>query len=297
MLKLIALTAVLTCSAFGACFPVAGDRIYGSDLAAAIPAFAALSPNMTIAYAPVPGTRRIFAVAELARIARANRVNLPDPVEVCFEIPMRPLTEEETLASMRRALPPETQLTIVELPKTSIPAGRLEFVLSGLEPAARGSRVWRGSVRYGDTLRMPVWARVTVQRKSMVVVAAKDLALNVPIDPAWLRLETVSVPLESERVALRIEDVYGRVPARPVHAGETIPLSILNFPPAVHRGDPVTVEVQSGAARLRFDAVAEGPARAGDMVELRNPSNGRTFRARVEQAGRAVVVIPARQSL
>jgi len=297
MLRLMAWTIVLSCSAFAACLPVAGDRIYGSDLAAAIPAFSSIPPSATIAYAPAPGTQRIFAAAEIARIARANRVNLPDPVEVCFEIPMRPMTAEETLASMRRTLPPEAELSIVELPKTNIPAGILEFPLTGLEPSARGARIWRGSVRYAETLRMPVWARVTVERKYAAVVAARDLATNVAIDPAWLRLETVSVPLDTERLALRIEDVYGRVPTRPVHAGQTIPLGILDFPPAVHRGDAVTVEVQSGLARLRFDAVAEGAARAGDMVDLRNPSNGRVFRARVEQSGRAVLVVPSRRAL
>jgi flagella basal body P-ring formation protein FlgA len=292
-----ACVAFLALSASAACIPVAGDRIYGSDLAVANPAFSSLPATMTIGYAPPPGMQRIFAAPELARIARANHVTLTNPVEVCFAIPMRVMTADETMASMRQALPSGTELTIVELPKTNIPAGELEFLLPGLEPggpSAHGTRVWRGSARYGETLRMPVWARVTVQRQCVAVVAVRDLPLNVPVEPASLRLESVSVPLDSERLALRFEDVLGRIPKKPVHAGETIPLSILIIPPTVHRGDAVKVEVVSGMARLQFDAIALSSAHSGDVIELRNPDSGRTFRARLEEGGRAVVIVPSR---
>jgi flagella basal body P-ring formation protein FlgA len=291
------LIAALSTRAFAACIPLAGDRILGVDLALANPDFSSLPAGMTIAYAPAPGVMRIFAVAELNRIARANRITLSNPAEVCFEIPMRSMTEVETKEAMLRSLPAGTELTIVELPKSSVPAGRLEFALGGLEPAVNGARLWRGSVRYGETLKMPVWARVTVERKYVAVVAGKDLPLNVPIDPNSLRLETVSVPLDSERIAERIEDVLGRVPKKPVHAGEPIPLAILNLPPVVHRGDAIRVEVRSGATRLVFDAIAQAAAGNGEMVDLRNPDSGRIFRARVEESGHAVVVVPSRESL
>jgi flagella basal body P-ring formation protein FlgA len=144
---------------------------------------------------------------------------------------------------------------------------------------------------------MPVWARVTVERKRLAVVAGKDLPPNVPIAPGSLRLETVSVPLDSEKLAERIEDVLGRVPKKSLHAGDTIPLAILNLPPVVHRGDAIKVEVRSGPARLLFDAIAQGAACKGEMVELRNPDSGQTFRARVEGSGHAVVIVPARETL
>lgn len=57
------------------CLPVAGDRITGRDLALANPAFAALPASLTVAFSPVPGTRRIFAQDELERLARANNVS------------------------------------------------------------------------------------------------------------------------------------------------------------------------------------------------------------------------------
>ena len=74
-------------------------------------------------------------------------------------------------------------------------------------------------------------------------------------------------------------------------AGEPIPASLLTPPLAVKRGATVRVEVASGWARLHFEAIAESDAREGDMIALRNPVSGRTFRARVGAHGRATVVI------
>jgi flagella basal body P-ring formation protein FlgA len=282
--------------------PLSGDRILGRDLALADPAFAALPASLTIAYAPPPGTKRIFARAELARIARANNIKQPDspPVadEICFEIPLRQLEDTDVLSSMRRSLPADTELTLVELTRVAVPAGSLEFPLTGLEPSVQGTRVWRGYVRYGDTLRMTVRARVTVRRLVEAVVAVTDLAANVPIDASHLRIEAANEPLERDRhLARRLDEVVGRVPKRSVAAGSPIPLSILDIPPTVRRGDAVKVEVRSGSARIQISAIAESAARAGEMVELRNPSSGKTFHARLEADSKAVIEVGAGHTL
>jgi len=292
MKTLIAALAAVSLSYGGTCLPVTGDRILGRDLALAVPAFAALPANLTVAYAPAPSAKRVFAEAEIARIARANNIKLAIPEEVCFEIPMHEIEDTDVLSSMRRSLTADAELTLVELPRASVPVGRLEFPLTGLEPAVKGARIWRGFVSYGETLRMRIWARVEVRRRLDAVVAVADLALNVPIDAAHLRLETVSAPIGPDRqVAQHIEQVLGRIPKKTVSAGSTIPLAILDIPPTVRRGDAVKVEVLSGPARIQIDAVAESAARDGEMVQLRNPSTGKIFRARLEGGAKAIIVV------
>jgi len=59
--------------------------------------------------------------------------------------------------------------------------------------------------------------------------------------------------------------------------------------PDVRRGDTVAVEVRSGGARLKFASRAESGGRAGESVMVRNPVNGRIFRAVVEEKGKVVV--------
>ncbi|MGD1070089.1 MAG: flagellar basal body P-ring formation chaperone FlgA [Bryobacteraceae bacterium] len=284
---------VLSCSAGAGCVPIGGDRILGRDLALADARFAALPATEIVGYAPAPGSRRIFAAAELGRIARAHGIAIENPAELCFEIAMRQVSAEEASAVMRHALPAGAEIDIVELSKTGAPAGELDFPLSGLEPPApadHGVQLWRGSVKYAGTKKLPVWARVAVTQRLNAVVATRDLPENVPIDAGALRMEVRTGPIQHSQVALRIEEVLGHVPRKAVKAGSLIPLDLLDNAGGVRRGDAVRVEVQSGPARLSFEAIAEKQAKNGETVELRNPATGRIFRARLE-GSKAVIVI------
>jgi flagella basal body P-ring formation protein FlgA len=279
------LLAVVVCRVLDACMPVGGDRILGRDLALADPRFSLVPASFTVAFAPVPGMQRVFAPAELARIARAHGIVMSAPPELCFEVALRQVRDEEFSAAMRRSLPPGAEVTLVDRSKTEVPPGDLIFPPGALDPSQtpnQNVQVWRGYVRYTETRKFAVWARVSVTQKLTAVVAGKDLALNVPIDAAALRVETWSGPLLREPVALRMEDVLGRILKRPVKAGAVIPLALLEEPPVVRRGEAVKVEVLCGPARLQLDAVAEREGRAGEIVELRNPASGKIFRARLD---------------
>jgi len=300
---LILLSALTAVTASAACLPVNGDRILGRDLAMADPKFSALPPAMQLGYAPVPGVTRIFAVAELQRIARANGIAWNDGSEVCFEIPTHAPADAEFIDSMRRSLPSAANLRLIEMGKAAIPPGRIEFPLAGLEPLAAGNdgvQLWRGFVQYTGTRRIPVWARVSVVLSYAAVIATHDLAANIPIDAAALRVETKTGPLNRPPVAARVEDVSGRILQQPLKAGSEILLSFLDDPPAVRRGDSVKVEVVSGLAVLRFDAIAQSSAKSGELAELRNPLNGKLFRARIRPisgvpGSTAVIVVGAPQ--
>jgi flagella basal body P-ring formation protein FlgA len=290
---------LLAGSAFAGCVPIHGGRILGRDLALADARFTAVPATETIGFAPAPGNSRILPAAELARIARAHGISIPNPAEVCFEIPMRQVSGEEAVPAMRRSLPAEAALTIVEMAKADVPAGELDFPITGLEPpapAGNGVQLWRGFVKYADTRKAQVWARVLVTERLNAVVAVKDLPRNVAIEAAALRIELRTGPIQRDHAALRMEDVVGRIPKRLIKAGSPIALDILDEAPAVRRGEPVRVEVRSGLTRLSFEAIADKEANNGDMVELRNPSNGKVFRARLE-GSKAVIVIGAGKPL
>jgi flagella basal body P-ring formation protein FlgA len=213
---------------------------------------------------------------------------------------MHPLKAEDVVTAMRQALPSDVTLKIIELPALEVPAGKVEFPLAGLEPVLEsnhGLQLWRGDVTYAETRHISIWARVEVTAQYKAVVATKDLAAGVLIDAGALRVETRTGPLEREKPASRAEDVRGRLTKRAVKAGTPIPLAILAEPPDVNRGDAVSVEVQSGPAHLRFEAIAETSARDGELVELRNPLSGKVFKARLNPDGRAVIVIDAGRKL
>ncbi|MDP9054993.1 MAG: flagellar basal body P-ring formation chaperone FlgA [Acidobacteriota bacterium] len=277
-----------------ACLPVQGSRILGRDMAAADARFQGLPATLALGFAPSPGTNRVFGLPELGRIARANGIAAEGLTGICFELPMRALNPEDVAAAMRRVLPADAVLRIVEMPVRDVPAGSIDFPLSALEPpldSNHGVQLWRGEVTYAETRRVSLWARVEVTLHYKAVVAVRDLPAGTPINADSLRLETKAGPLPPEKVAVRIEDVEGRIPGRALKAGAAVLLTLLSNGPKVRRGDAVTVEVESGPARLRFEAVAEKAARDGDTVELRNPLTGKTFRAKLSSDGRAVIVI------
>jgi flagella basal body P-ring formation protein FlgA len=185
---------------------------------------------------------------------------------------------------MSRELPQASTLQLTDRSRQSVPQGKIEFPLSGLEPGATGSngiQLWRGYVQYTETRRVPLWARVIAAVTCTAVVARQDLAADVPLATAQLRVETRTCPLNRAAVGARLEDVIGRVLLHSLKAGAEIPSAILEAPTVVRRGESVEVEVQSGLAVVRFDAVAQASARAGEIAELRNPINGRIFHARI----------------
>ena len=295
-MKRFILVLVLAGCAGADCLTITHNRILGSDLAAADSQFAGLPASLIVGFAPAPGAKRIFGTAELGRIARANGISLKAPAEICFELPLQRVSEEEALAAMRRSLPENATLRIVELPNTELPTGTVEFPIDGLEPAiptTPGIQLWRGWVKYAETRKAAIWARVSATARYIAVIPSKDLPANAVIDAAALRIETRTGPLQREKVAARVEEVSGRMPKVALKAGSAIPLDSLASAPAVRRGDSVRVEVESGTAHLHFQAVAENTANEGEMVGLRNPLNGKIFRAKLAPGARAIVIVPA----
>ena len=51
---------------------IEGEHIRAADLAAAVPAFATLDPELEVGLSPLPGVKRVFHPADLLRLAREN---------------------------------------------------------------------------------------------------------------------------------------------------------------------------------------------------------------------------------
>jgi flagella basal body P-ring formation protein FlgA len=91
-------------------------------------------------------------------------------------------------------------------------------------------------------------------------------------------------------IARNLDEVVGRVSRRSIRSGLPVFLTDLLEPLQVQRGDLVQVRVISGAAEIELEAQAESPGRLGDVIVLRNLQSQKTFRARIEGKGRAVII-------
>jgi flagella basal body P-ring formation protein FlgA len=274
---------------------VAGDRVRAADLAAVAPEFAALPPETAFALAPAPGARRTVSRLELQRWA-GGRLGESGGGLVCLERRTAALTREQVLAGLERGIrglgvaAPAVRLGLIDFGGGPAPAGEVLFPASGLQRPPGGQTdapvQWQGRVRYDGNRSVPIWARVRLSVHGALAVAARDLAQGRRLEPDDLRLEERTwFPREPAGVA-SIPAAAGRRLRYAVKSGEKILPTALLDPPLVERGETVTLEVETGGARLAISAKAESAGRQGDLVAVRNPSSGKVVRGRVEEKGR-----------
>jgi flagella basal body P-ring formation protein FlgA len=85
------------------------------------------------------------------------------------------------------------------------------------------------------------------------------------------------------------------VPRRPLPAGVALTENDLDKPRDVERGDTVQVIAEEGRAHIETQGVAQDGGRRGATITVKNSSSGKTFRARVEDKDK-VLVIPGTSS-
>jgi flagella basal body P-ring formation protein FlgA len=197
-----------------------------------------------------------------------------------------PLTAEKLLPELQKALGLDNaNIEILDFSRFAVPRGAFEFPKSSLMP----NGLWRGRVLYGENHSMPVWvkARITVQRTW--VEAGESLVVGKTIDASQLNVRTgPRFPFEPPLVE-SMQLLVGRKPVRTLAAGTPIALAMLAVAHDVERGDRVEVEVKVGAAILDFAATAESSGRTGDSILVKNPDNGHTFQAKIQDKGHVLV--------
>lgn len=266
------------------CFPVDGPKLLARHLAAAVPEFARLAPDTDLGYAPVPGAVRTLRSEDLLRIGAGHGVTVTPPAQgACFEWTLQPLDSAAVTAAMRRSLPEDAQVEVLEISRMPVPAGTLEFPLETLKAG-----VWRGSVRYGANGRYDVWARVRVGVKQTRVVAAVALKAGERISADQLRVEEVDTEPGASYVS-SIDEVVGMQAKRPFSEGSPLVARMLDRPAAILKGDTVRLHAKFGAAHIITDALAQTSGRIGEMISVKNVASGRVLRARVETSGEVVL--------
>jgi flagella basal body P-ring formation protein FlgA len=291
----LAIVARVTAATAPTCIAIDGEHVQARDLAQGAPAFSSIAPDIEFGYAPVPGARRFYRAPELQRLAKRYNIVLPAATELCVERAMEPLRPERVTEAMCKALGvPDARVEILELSRYPVPRGEIQFTGSALPALAAPSVLWRGFVRYAGDHRFAMWARVKVLVRSNRIVAVENLPAGRRIEARQLRLEEYETFPSSQPGARSLDQVVGRAPRHAITAGTAIAPNLLDAPREVERGDVVEVEVVSGAARLKFEGLAESAGRRGDSIPIRNVTAGKTFSARVADKDRVVLAAAAR---
>ncbi len=193
----------------------------------------------------------------------------------------------------------ETTASNVKLEFPASDASILATSLSGrtvtITPAGAGAQM-PVNVRIFEGARIVASGtlRPTVQVRREVLVALAELNRGDGINATTAASETRWISA-SESPADPVTSTGMTVRTR-IASGEVIPARGLESPVIVARGDLISVDCVSGTFVVRAQARAMGPGRVGDVIEFRTQGSSRTFRARIDAPGRAVMVTQASES-
>ena len=273
------------------CIPIESDRIYGRDLGRALPLFQALPPDLQVAFSPVPGQQRVFSPAELGKVARANNLKFEATQSVCFAWPMSALSSEAIVSAISATLEGRhPHIEIVEQSRASVPKGQLVFPLAGLSGVSGAPVVWRGYVIYARNHRFSTWARVRITVKEPRVVALETLNPGKAIRPEQVQLAEYEGPFTPEENFQNVTQVSGTIPRNIIPVGAPVTKNAVQAARDVERGDLVHVVAQAGAAVVESEGIAEQGGARGEVITVRNAKTKRTFRARIEEKGKVLVI-------
>jgi len=275
------------------CHAVEGDRITAADLAAVLPAFAAIAPEEIVGYAPQPGANRTLEPVELTRFAAAHGLEFHGIETVCFEPALAEVEPSRIEASIRESLNTlaitGADIRIAEYSKFRVPSGKLSFPIESLPSySSDNTAIWNGFVEH-EHRRYPVWARVHITAPQTRVIAASDLRAGQRIESGDVRLEEVRIFPTRAPVLKSVSDGVGMSARRYLATGTPVSAADLMEPYDVDRGETVTVEVQSGGAVLRIEGEAQASGRRGQIIGVRNSTSGKLFRATITGKGRALL--------
>lgn len=277
------------------CVSIARDRIVARDLAAAVPIFSSLDPETMVGFAPFPGVQRVLSPRELLIIARQHGLETETPIaSVCIERAVQPIGRGEMNAALVAALGvPDANLEILGFSNQPVPAGQLEFAIAGLnKPPAEAPEtpvIWRGRLVYDNQRSLAVWAKVRITVQRSVVVTTDRIQAGATVRSEQLKVsQTVQFPFSGPYLD-SISQAAGRVARQNMPAGQRIAPASLAEPTEILQGERVQVQVVDGLATLSLEAFAQSAGSKGDVIVLRNPATGKSFRGVVEDKGKAIV--------
>jgi flagella basal body P-ring formation protein FlgA len=279
----------------GSCL-VVQDGIRAGDLASRVPAFSRLPADEMIAEAPAWGRRQVITQQDLRSMALTRGISLQDEApDLCVEAAGQRFDQASLTETIRGVIGDESvQIEIVDWIRSPIPQGTVEFPTASRSRAPFGRAqdpvLWRGLVRHQNGLRTtPIWVRLRAYTMQVQLVAARDLRIGTVIGENDVREERREVPWGAAQAAPGRSDVIGMRLRRSLRSGQVLVRDVLAAEPKVAAGKPVSVAVESGAARLSFQGFAESSGGLGQSVVVRNAETMRRFRAVVVDEGQVRV--------
>ena len=123
-----------------------------------------------------------------------------------------------------------------------------------------------------------------------IVVAARPLQPETPLTASDLRLEEREIGTKGKRFFTDVDEVLGKVIARPVTIGRALERSMVKSQVIMQPGTLVTIAACVNGVEVKMEGTALQPGREGEVIRVRNNSSRRIIRAKVIDAMTVEVV-------
>lgn len=260
--------------------------------------------DVALAAAPPPGGRVVFDAVWLAAEARAQKLDWQPSSRfdrVTVERASDIIPEEAIAAAFRRALGdrlPQGE-TRIELDNKAlrlfVPAGgSTELALDGVSFDARSGRFSGFVTPAADPHAEPVRVTGRVSRIIELPVLTRPMAPGETIAAGDIEMIQLRSDRAGEGYATLPDELVGRTPRRPLRAGEPIRPSDVRRPLLIHKGDLVTLVLETPALRITAQGKALENGAEGAAIRIGNTRSGRVIDAVVTGPGLAAVASVAR---
>jgi flagella basal body P-ring formation protein FlgA len=174
------------------------------------------------------------------------------------------------------------EVRIVSFQPVSVDLGPANLrVLRPVNGVSPGQQNFLIAVESAGKEQARLWVKAEVRVFEAVVVSSQPMVFNEIVTNADVRLERRDISGLPARPFYRVEDVVGQQVLRAIAVNEALTQRNLDRPTIMRRGSAVVLVYETGAVRVETPGTAEENGRAGELIQVKNPSSGRLLRGRV----------------
>lgn len=207
------------------------------------------------------------------------------------------LTQEKMTTVVRQYVlangpwkPKNIEVRVVPFQPVSLPSGTVSYRVlkptKGITPGLQSLLV-AADVNGQEAARL--WIKAEIRVYDEVLITAYPLAHHERVSADKVRLEWRDISSVAARPFYRLGEVEGLEAARAIEVNEVLTQKSLERPTLMRRGSAIVLVYESGSLRVEAPGVAEEGGKAGDLIQVKNPSSGKLLRGLVLD-GRTVKV-------
>jgi flagella basal body P-ring formation protein FlgA len=179
----------------------------------------------------------------------------------------------------------DVELKVTQFPPVTLPAGPFGHrVLKSTRGVTPGTTSFLLALDVAGKEHARLWVKAEVRVFEEVVVTSAPLAARELVQAKDLRVERRELSTLNGRSFKRIEEVEGQQALRAVAINEVLTQKFLDRPALMRRGSPVTLIYETRTLRVESPGLAVEGGRAGDAIQVKNPSSGKILRGIIVDA-------------